>query len=356
MKEDFSPYPVGMVHNPLTASSPCALVHQRVTVSYPSRLSAMSLDSSRITRHEDLRFPAGEIVIKAKLQWTVTVTAIEPLDEIEILDGFTRPSLLKHAVGLMRQALRVRDGLCIQCRPPLEVAHVGLGSSAAAIAAAASAINELYGRPLPPADLTQYLAQNHGEETSDADRLKPVQCIGGAPASGQFEGGVLVLAGPARVIASAAIPDRYHIVIAVPRDLQDRAASELMDMEIRNFGGFRKTAKHAPEVAYRLVHEALPALQVGDLEPLGRIIWDHRFAWGSVENCSFSHPRLLQIADVVKNLRSATTPVVGLSSAGPAFYAVTMDPSSFEDGIRGLALETRILEPFNGTYSATYGL
>jgi homoserine kinase len=68
------------------------------------------------------------------------------------------PVLARHAALLMRTPLGTGERLRVQVSAPNLPAHLGLGSSSAQIAAVASAVNELYGRPVISRQLVKFLA------------------------------------------------------------------------------------------------------------------------------------------------------------------------------------------------------
>jgi beta-ribofuranosylaminobenzene 5'-phosphate synthase len=281
---------------------------------------------------------------------------VEELHRIELVEHqASRALLLRHGIGLMRAALGVNNGLRVEVEVHRHYPHCGLGTSSLMVAVVAIAINELYGRPIPDDVLARYLAQNHGEEVADDEaHLLPVQCLGGSGVANLFEGALQVLAGETTIIATMRIPETYHTVIGVPVDRHALPldAAVLMAAEVGQAAGFAQTGRQfAPRVAYDLVHEGLPGMARGDFSGIGKIVFNHRFNWGSIRNCRFSHPRLLEIADGVRCLwEDGTAPILGLSSAGPAFYAITEHTDACIRVFERHGLETFTAPLFNGRY------
>ncbi len=349
-------FPIGVAQQPISVPGPNEACCRKVQIYFGQRVSSMSLDSRKIVPREGTIYTAGEIVVAIDTGVTVEAALLDEPGRIEIIDGAaSRPLLMRHAVGLMRAALSVDDGLRLQLDVRRHLPHCGLGSSSLAVAAVAIAINELYGRPIPDDVLARYLAQNHGEEIAgDERRLLPVQCLGGSGVANLFPGALQVLAGQTTVIGTMHIPDTYRAVIGVPADRHAPVldAAALMEAEAEQAAGFAETGRlHAAQVAYDLVHEGLPGMVRGDLAGIGKIVFNHRFLWGSIRNCRFSHPRLLEIADGVRHLwEDRTAPILGLSSAGPAFYAVTEQVETCRHVFENQGLETFTCPLFNDRY------
>lgn len=355
MLTEIRPFPVGHVSNPIPSPA-CATVQRRaVRIRFGQRLSAMSLDSSKITVKESLIYSAGEIVFAVDTGNTVTASIVDQPGVIEVERGTTRPVLVRHGVGLIREALQVNDGVRIGVKFGHDLPHCGLGSSSAVIAATAIALNELYGCPLSDATLARYLAQNHGEEIrGDDSQLVPVQCLGGSGIANLVPGALTVLAGETTLIGSMTIPDGLHAVLAVPEDLPKHGmdALALIQAERDQAAGFEETGrKYAQRVAFDLVHDGLPRMAHGDLSGIGRIVFRHRFEMGSIRNCSFIHPRLLEIADGVRPIwERHLAPVLGLSSVGPAFYAITSEVAACRQIFEANRLRCFVAPLFNTRY------
>lgn len=351
-KNDFTPFEVGTVFNPVVVKNKVFPSYQVVTIKYPSRLNAMALDPSKITANDNLRYSPGEIVFKVGIFKEVTVKLIQS-DNIVISPESKRPPLIKHAALLMKKALLYPGGFEISVRNEGEIKHAGLGSSSGLIAAVASAINELFSNPIPPEDLLQYLAQNHGEEIANDDsHLSPVQCIGGSAAGGLHAGGMLILAGNSRVIAQMDIDPKYKAVIGIPKDFSPIDSQLLLDLEIKSFPGFVECGKkYGQLIAYRMLHEVLPAMKEGDLKTIGDLIYDYRFKMGSIENCSYCYEKLPLLAKKLSHLKTdGFAPILTISSVGPGFFAITNQPDVCARDFESIGLEIFIVDLVNDRY------
>ncbi|MEW2516376.1 hypothetical protein [Streptomyces sp. NPDC046870] len=352
----FEPFIPGTVHHPLTAPlgpvRPVAEVHLR----YPTRLNAMALQPGAIAGDNNLIYDAGEIVFSVARFHHVHLRRLDPGSGLVLDPAIRRPDLVTHAARIMYAALGTECDLWIGVESdPLPV-HAGFGSSSSLIAAVATAVNHLHGNPVDRADLLPYLTGNHGEEHGSLPgRLTPVQCIGGSAASGLYPGGVQIVAGRSTVVMSAPVPDHLSLVIGVPRTQGERPTDELMAAEAAHFDRFRATGERwAPTIAFRTLHEAMPAALRGDLAPLGSLVFDYRFRMGSIENCAFSHPGLVELAKDVEPLwheKAAT--VLALSSVGPAFFALTAEPDRCAGHFGALGMDVLRARPHNGTYEET---
>jgi predicted sugar kinase len=352
-KTDFSEFAVGTVFNTVKAKGNPKPEHFRLTVAYPSRLEAMALDPAKIADNNNLIYEAGQIDFCVSLFKYITIEIDEDTDAITISPQTPRKSLVMHAALLMRAALSFKHGLKIDVKDEVNLRHCGLGSSSSLIAGTAAAINELYDCPIAPLDLVRYCAQNHGEEIDGDDtKLVPVQCIGGSGVCGHFEGGLIILAGQATPIYRAHIPENLKVVIGIPSDFEHPDSQALMEAEVDNIGGFKDAGdQYGPIIAYRLIHEVLPGLVEDNLKPCKDLIFDYRWDMGSIKNCSFVYPKMLEIAEKMRAMKDDDEiKIVSLSSVGPGFFALTSNPVKVEEQFKMLGFKTYITSIHNDKY------
>ncbi|WP_435193315.1 GHMP family kinase ATP-binding protein [Streptomyces sp. NRRL F-5630] len=352
----FEPFIPGTVHHPLAASLRRAEPRDETAIRYPTRLNAMALQPGAIADDRNLLYDAGELVLSVARFHHVRVRRLEPGTGLVVDPAVRRPELVEHAARIMCSALGVDCDLAIRVESdPLPV-HAGFGSSSSLIAAVATAVNHLHGNPVDRGDLLPYLTSNHGEEHGTLPGLLiPVQCIGGSAASGLYDGGIQIVAGRSTVVLTVPVPERLSLVIGVPSDWDLRPTDELMAAEAEKFGQFRATGERwAPTIAFRMLHEAMPAARRGDLGPLGSLVFDYRFRMGSIENCSFTHPGL---TDLAKNLEplwhEGAATMLSLSSVGPAFFVLTDRPDHCAERFADLGMDVTHARPHNGTYEET---
>ncbi len=353
-KTDFEPFKVGTIFNPVkNKPSKVSLQKNFVKISYPSRLNLMAIDPSKITSNQNLVYTPGEYILKVKIYKNVSVRADKSFKGVVISPFSKRKVLILHSALLMKKALRFKEGLFIDVDNKNEFRHVGLGSSSALIASVACAINELYGNPINAKDLVQYLAQNHGEEIEgSSEYINPVQCIGGSAAGGLYEGALMILAGKSRIISTMKIPDGYKVIIGIPQDYVELDSKILFKKEQAVFHKFMHCGvKYGPEIAYRTLHSVLPAMIEGDIETIGDLVFDYRFNMGSIDNCSYAYPKLVQLASRLAFLKTKRfVDILSISSVGPSFFAVSKNINKCKKIFKKENLNIIITEPENNKY------
>lgn len=322
MEQKFS---VGEVRNPLKKSVGfCSPKLSEVSIKFPSRLNAMALDPSLIDISEQGIYTPGEIFFSICIFKSVRVKLRDD-SQVQVSERSPRKQLILHSALLMRDALELNQGFDIDVDSE-DLRHCGLGSSGGLIASVAAAINEIYGCPISDIELITYLAQNHGEEIDgDSGHLQHVQCIGGSAASGLTSGGMVILAGNSVPIAKMDISPDHTVIIGIPNGFSPPDAEELMRLEIENMSKFIATGKKFREkIGYRVTHETLPSMVLGNLRLASKLIFDYRFDYGSIRNCSFVYPEVIRIAEKLRRLyERGLVDTLALSSVGPAFFAIT---------------------------------
>lgn len=341
MPEEVETYEVGTVFNPLNSDLKADVSKDSVEVLYPARLNAMALDPSKVELNEEKVYTPGEIVFSINLYSRAKVEVTEG-EGIEVDEDCNRSSLIRHAALVMKDALGFEEGLHIEAYNEHGVKHAGLGSSSGLISAVASAINELYGNPIPKKTLLRYLAQNHGEEVEgDENLIVPVQCIGGSASAGLYDAGLIVLAGESRVVNAKELSDEWDVVIGVPRDYDSPDAKEALEKEMENMDGFVDTGEtRGKEIAYNIVHKFLPATVEEDLETIGDVIFDYRYNMGSNRNCAFMYPSLLDITEEVRPLKeNQDVEVISVSSVGPGIFAISKNVEKAKQKFEEIGLD-----------------
>ncbi len=336
-------FKIGEVINPIKykLGSVVSPAYQKVSLLFPSRLNAMALDPSKIAVSNNATYSPGEIVFSVSIFKEVTIS-VRSDSEIHIESNNKRKQLIEHAIRLMQKALHIENGFDVNFVSQ-DIRHSGLGSSSGMIAAIATAINELYGNPISKFDLIQYLAQNHGEEIdNDSENLQHVQCIGGGAAAGLVQGGMIILAGNSVPTVTTKIYTENNVVIGIPENFVPPDAKTLMELENENMSKFIETGnKYREKIAYRLVHETMPSMVRGDIYEASKLIYDYRFNYGSIKNCSFVCPAIMDIAENLRPLfEKKSVNTLALSSVGPAFFAITDNIQDTERVFRESGLKT----------------
>lgn len=301
------------------------LIKNHIVIDYPCRLDAMAINPAAVCYNEDMVFTPGEVVVSLRKFIRVKIDVInENGGVLEISNSTKRKVLVKHSYMLMCHILEKSPSLKIDVDDSDIPKHCGFGSSSSTIAAVAAAINELYSLPINNEDLIKYLASNHGEEISDfdEDNLKVVQCIGGGATNGLVDEGIIIIAGHSTAIAK--MKYESDVLIGFPNDFVQKDAKILMELEEENLWKFKKTGdKYSNEIAYNLLHKALPSMANGSISELANIVFEYRFNMGSNENCSFVYDGLMKISDGIRKLyEEKKCEFLALSSVGPAFFAI----------------------------------
>ena len=331
------------------------LLKDGLVLKYPCRLDAMAINPAAVCYNDSMVFTPGEVVISTKKYIMVTIKKIDCKNDLTISKTTKRKVLVKHAFYLMKNVLKFNESFYIDVNDNGIPKHCGFGSSSSTIAAVASAINELYGCPISNNDLIKYLASNHGEEISDSDEnnLKMVQCIGGGATNGLVESGLIIIAGKATTIAKMNYDGK--IVIGIPKDFELKDANYLMEKEEANLYKFKKTGElYSEKIAYNILHKALPGIVNGSIKELADIVFDYRFNMGSINNCSFVYPKMIEQGKKIRKLyENNNCEFLSLSSVGPAYFAIVKDDDQLNkctSVFNDLNMNVMITEVNNDTY------
>ncbi len=325
MEKKFPIIKAGHIFNPYKIEGVAELKLDSIVLNYPCRLDAMAINPAAVVYNSDMVFTPGEVVVSLNKYIKVTIKVLsEKGGKIIISEKTKRKVLVKHSYLLMCSALNVFPSLEIDVDDNNIPKHRGFGSSSSTISAVAAAINELYGCPIKNGDLIKYLASNHGEEISDDDEenLKVVQCIGGGATNGLTKEGIIIIAGKSTTIGK--LEYSGDVLIGVPKDFVQKDAKVLMELEEQNLWKFKKTGEdYAENIAYNLLHKALPGLANGDIKELADVVYEYRFNMGSNENCSFVYDGLVELGNNLRCLyENKDCEFLALSSVGPAFFVI----------------------------------
>lgn len=348
MKNLFRLFKVGTIFNPIILNvKNTKPILREITLLYPKRLNAMAIDPSKITQFNNMKYIAGQITFSIQLYTKVNLK-LRNDGECLISKRSLRKSVIKHVFLLMKKAIGFNDGFEIDVDEGSDIIHGGLGSTGSIFGGVAVAINEVYGSPIGEDQLLKYLSQNYGEEvTGSEDMLNPVQSVGGSIATGLYNGGILIISGENRVVKIGVVNPDYSVILGYPKNFEKRSSDVNFSKEKNNFSRFKKCGKdYGKDIAYDVFHKILPGIDEKNLSQIGNVIYDYRFNKGSIQNCSFSYPKIVEITKNLSYLKKNNiVDILSISSVGPLVFAITKNPIKCVQAFKkqGLAiLKTKI--------------
>lgn len=348
-------FKAGKIFNPIIGSyRHPSLHHGGVEVTVPARLNAMCFDLKTLA-HPKKKFVynAGELAFSVDAKTYAKIKVGNESGSVTVSDNTQRKSIVKHAALMMKNALEIPNSIYVEANNIHNYPHAGLGSSSSLITAVVIAINEAFGKPLTKRQLTLFISQNHGEEiNNDDDNLIHVQCNGGSPSVALYEGGMQVITGNANLICRQEIPDEYTFVFGIPSIYKRHDAKYLMSVETDQFADMIKSRDfYSREIAWKVLHELIPALLEKDMFLLGDVIRYYRFETGSLLIDSKTWKGLYELLADLVTLRNEQTPIVSISSCGPAIYALTNNISEVEKLFQARDMKTFVAKPDNTGYT-----
>lgn len=367
-------YPVfsvgSMIRKFESKHTPPEAAHRIVNIDFPTRINAVVLDQSKVAPNKEMIFPGGEILFSVGCFIKVRVTMIDAQSGGITFKGFIqREVLAKHAYDLMCNALGVSPALQVEVDEQHVLKHSGLGSSGAVLAAVCVAINEMYDCPISDLELLQYIVGNYGEEVDDGNnqQLQCNPCFGGSISTGLFAGGIQILSG----FATPIFETNYdaNVLIGIPNDYIPMSASEEIARHAQYLFGDNNTddiraqineTAMSKNIAYEVIHKVMPSLVHGDLSELGKLSYKFSFGNGShsVNDTTWLYPRCNAIAKRISRLfTDEYCTVLGISSVGPAFYAVVENERQEEECLslfESQHLACSLVPIYNNKYQVHY--
>ena len=302
-----------------------------VMVSAPSRLHLGLIDLSGVIGRVD-----GGIGIALNLPRTVVIAEPAPAIRVSGAEGETliRAEEVSRAVTA---SLGIPGGahITIRATPP---GHVGLGSGTALSLAVARAIAELHGIPLP------------------AEQLAAIAGRGGTSGIGTaaFAGGGFLIDGghsfgvrgekqefrPSRASRGVSVapvtvrhdfPEDWQILLVIPQP--DHPVQGSSEEEIFRAGCPVPLAE-VTAICHEVVMRMLPGIVEHDLDLFGAAV-------NRIQELGFKHVELARqdavVPALMAGLRDAGAACAGMSSFGPAVYAISDAPlSDLESAAREL--------------------
>ena len=332
------------------------LRYSHIKLNVPARINNMVFDTKTLTTNIDKkRYYAGEFVFSVNAN-TYANLKIGPNKKHKILISkkCKRPSLVIHAARMMQKILRVSDSWWIESNNQFHYPHAGLGSSSSIISAVCIAINEAYNKPLNERQLVLLISQNHGEEIKNEKmRLIHVQCNGASPSVALYKGGMQVVCGEADLILREDIPKDHVFIFGIPKSYKKYDAKSLMSMEEKiTFSEMKRRSKdYSNQIAWKVLHQLLPAIIHKDMKSIGDVLEYYRFETGSLESDVHIWPELKKIMQKLRKKRDKDTEIVSTSSCGPLVYALTVNEKKIMRLFKNLNMKTFKVTPNNCGYT-----
>ena len=141
-------------------------------------------------------------------------------------------------------------------------------------------------------------------------------------------------------------------MFGVPNEYLYPDANRLIADEIKVSENFRKaSADFSREIAYRLLNQAIPELLDGNLKPMKEFIFDYRWNMGSIKNCSYAYPQIVELAEKMRYLRNDDDiDSIFLSTAGPGFCMITKNIEKAKSIFESLNMRTLVTDIHNSKY------
>lgn len=287
-------------------------------VEMPSRLHASVIDMNRF----DVGRPGGGGVGFAVALFCRSRAVVT--GEREVVASGNRPGIATHLGRLFQAATGVPLGVKIEINDHSR-RHMGLGSSISTISAAAVSLNELFGRPFTQRDLRKLVAYNYCEEaTGDTSSLVPgFETNVGAMAG--IHGGMVVATDGCELLCRMPFPEPMRALLVLPR-IGPEVASGDQEVEALLTDARDGDRQDAPEKAYRILMDLLPAMFCGDLVALGEVVYQLTLLGSKRAECRLHGNHGEEIFRALHQLRDQGAEIVSMSSVGPAVFALSRRP------------------------------
>jgi len=289
---------------------------RRVIVSTPSRIHVTLIDmhggSGRVDGGIGIALDEPGILLEAELS---------PVLQVSGGDAATRERI-GHLANCVLQGLGAGGSVAITLRSRYP-AHVGLGSGSQLSLAVARAVSELHGRHLPVRELARLVGRGGTSGIGTAAFEYGGFIIDGGHRFGEGEektdfrpSSASRGVSPPPVISRHDFPADWRILLAIP-DLPPGASGGVETDIFRN---------HCPvplaevrELCHEILMRMLPGIAGHDLDLFGSSV-------NAVQGLGFKKVELglqpPQVTGLIDALREAGAAGVGLSSFGPAVYAI----------------------------------
>lgn len=299
-----------------------------VTVRAPARIHLTVLDMNRFSPS---RPGGGGVGFAIQLYCTVTVSCTEG----EINVDYNRPALIRHFIEVFRKISGYSGGFTVVARDH-QYQHVGLGSTSTVMIALAHALNRAVGSPFSPDQLRKMVGYNYVEETVEGNVAFGFETGVGPAVS--THGGMAIMGDDLTLVYHHPFAEGKKVYVVIPPSDTSSAGTKEFDLLMNRARTLDYRDRELK--AYLIMMDFIPALERGDLQRMGEIIWEFDFRGSKraeVEHHSF------EIYHYMHRLRAAGLEFVGMSSVGPSIAIVTGRPEGDVEGIvRDLGLSIAV--------------
>lgn len=235
-----------------------------------------------------------------------------------------RKDLALHVAELYRAMTGYRDGIEIELEDH-GTRHLGLGSSIGTLTAAATALNEVFGRPLALRDVRKLVAYNYCEEVSTKQgRLVPgFETNVGAMVA--LHGGMVVATDRCELLCRISLPEEMQALIVLPV-VEPRPTSGEKEAAALLSRARELDRAEALDKAYTVVMDLLPAMMGGDLPAVGEALFRLAHLGSKRAECCLHGQGGKEIYAAMERLRAEGAEIVSMSSVGPAVFALSARP------------------------------
>jgi len=287
--------------------------HSSIRIGFPSRIHGTPIDCNRFAFGRPGGGGLGFAIATGNILSAERSSALQ----IQSSNPVHLP-VVAHYARVMQSVLGVQVNLAIEIQmAKLTRQHFGLGSSVCLACALVFAINKMCAEPLSVDEMRLLIAHNFVEEFRGRVTRGLETGVGTSVA---FRGGISVVADGIVEVFHRDFPAGFDIVLVDPKTTRpnsDQPESE--EMLRRTFfldGSYRYTK------AYDVLMNIIPALHNGDFETFGEYLWDIQFSGTHLSMIQSYENYGKKIYETLGCLRENGAVACGLSSVGPAIYAI----------------------------------
>lgn len=327
---DFRTYHPGENIRVPFAPGPCDLTPFKgtVRVQAPSRIHLTVLDMNRFAPEHP---GGGGLGFAIAVPTTVRARCTDGPDDVR----YAREPVLRHFLAVFRAATGYEGGFSLEADQHA-YPHVGLGSTSTVLIATAHALNAAVGSPLSDDQLRILIGHNFAEETASGEIAFGFE-TGVGPAASTY-GGMVIMGDALALAYQHPFAEGYTVFIIMPTSDISSAGTKEFDL-LMNRG--RSLDYQDRELkAYMMLMDLVPALEAGDVEKAGNVVWEIEFRGSKraeIEHHTFA------IYTYMNQLREAGFEFVGMSSVGPSIAVITRrSRDELEQAIQPLGLEVAI--------------